>query len=91
MEVKKVENIVIKYVRDNNRKPIGVVVAIDSNKIGWSMCHKDDRWNKDMGKTIAINRAWEGLSLEDNIKKAPLCMTKALYAMYARAGKYFNR
>lgn len=88
--VEKVDAIKVKYVRNRMEHPIGVVVAVDSNKIGWSMCHKEDRWNKQLGRTIAINRAWEGLSLEDNLKKAPACMQEEIKAMYVRAEKYFR-
>jgi len=49
----------IKYVRDKNRNLVGVVVAIGRDQIGWSKCNfkKGDRFNKDLGKQIAIARA----------------------------------
>jgi len=49
----------IKYVRDKNHRRIGVVVAIDKNRIGWSKCNfsMGDKFNKDRGKFIAKKRA----------------------------------
>lgn len=89
MEIKNVK-LLVKYVRNKKGHPIGVVVAIDKNKIGWSMCHKDDKWNKEFGKNIAVNRAWEGLTLSKNIEKAPLVMSDAITEMYTRANKYYT-
>lgn len=51
----------VSYVRDKNRNRIGVVVAIDRDKIGWSLCHIGlDRFNKDFGLKIATGRARRG-------------------------------
>lgn len=49
---------IVQYVRDQERKPFGCLVAIDKNKIGWSLCNtKLDTFSKDFGKQIAIRRA----------------------------------
>lgn len=49
----------IKYVRNKERQRIGVVVAIDRNRIGWSKCNfsMGDRFDKERGKYIAQKRA----------------------------------
>lgn len=90
MEIKEIDAVLIKYVRDENRKPIGVVVAVDSNMVGWSKCCKGDKWNKDLGKAIAINRAWKRRSLEDNIKTAPFGFEETVKEMHKRAEQYFK-
>jgi len=56
----------VRYVRDQSRRRIGVVVAVPRDHdygIGWSLCHvrKDgkplDRFDKEMGLKIATGRA----------------------------------
>lgn len=60
----------IQYIRDVNKKPIGVVVAVDRNKIGWSLCHKDDKWDREKALKIAIGRAWS-IDCSDTLVKIP--------------------
>jgi hypothetical protein len=51
---------VIQYIRNKNRIPLGVVVAIksaDGYNLGYSLCRKGDRFNKRMALNIAIGRA----------------------------------
>lgn len=50
----------IKYIRDDNYKPIGVIVAIDAENVGYAFCNPRDRWNKGLAKEIAIGRALSG-------------------------------
>ena len=47
----------VKYVRDEKRKPVGVVVATGKYKVGWSLCSKEDKWDKKVGMTMAVGRA----------------------------------
>ncbi len=50
----------IQYCRDKQWRPIGVVVIYKYQgrlHIGWSLCRKDDRWNKHVGVYKAISRA----------------------------------
>lgn len=47
------------YVRDEQNNPIGVVF-IDGMNIGWSLLNRKDRWNKELGNQIAINRLEKG-------------------------------
>lgn len=62
----------IQYVRDNNRTPRGIVVAIKLSNgkigIGWSLCRKNERFIKDMGLQIAIGRAMTLNDDNDNQK-----------------------
>ena len=49
---------IFEYVRDTNRRKIGILVALNKNQIGWSKCNiKKDRFDKEMGLKIAIGRA----------------------------------
>ncbi len=45
------------WVRIDKGRPIGVVVALSANKIGWSRCDDRDEFNKKVGKNIAMQRA----------------------------------
>ena len=49
----------VKYVKNSKGQRVGVVVAIDRDKVGWSKCNfsMGDKFNRDRGKFIAIKRA----------------------------------
>lgn len=44
---------------DTKGRPIGVVIALDPKRIGWSFCHRKDRnkFSKKRAKEIALKRA----------------------------------
>jgi hypothetical protein len=46
----------VKYIRCGVR-PVGCVVATGAGKVGWSVCHPNDEFNKDRAKVIAAGRA----------------------------------
>lgn len=46
-------------------KPLGCVVAIDKDHIGWSLCGNGDHFSYKMAKTIAFGRAY----VEDKARK----------------------
>lgn len=53
---------IVQYVRDETNNPFGCVVAIkgegvDKYRVGYSMKHPADRWNPNLAKKIAIDRA----------------------------------
>lgn len=55
-------NQLIKYVRDNNKSPIATIACINVDGvlgIGVSICSKHDKWDKEMGKSIAVGRAYK--------------------------------
>lgn len=61
---------VIRYIRENKTEkskgnPIGIIIALDKDHIGWSLKNKKDKWNKDIGKQIAINRAKKGINIPE--------------------------
>jgi hypothetical protein len=45
----------LQYVRGNNRKPFGVVI-VDNNKCGWSICHRNDKWDRITGIYKAVKK-----------------------------------
>lgn len=47
----------VQYMRKTNNEPYGCLVALDKNKIGWSLCNPRDIFSKELGKKIAIERA----------------------------------
>jgi hypothetical protein len=83
----------IEYVRHPiTGQRCGVVVAVDlkdgtgSIGVGWSACHhKKDTWNKDLGLTIAINRAYSG-----TVKQPLPHVQQVVDRMYDRAMKYYR-
>ena len=57
----------VEYIRDKNRKPIGVVVALDRNRIGWSRCHsKLDTFDKVLDSFMGV---FEELEPQPKIKR----------------------
>lgn len=89
MEAKEAK-VLIKYIRTKWNKPIGVVVAVDRNKIGWSACHKNDQWDREKAKTIAIERAWLSRPISKLIEAAPYHMKEVILEMKDRADKYYQ-
>lgn len=47
----------IKYVRDKKGRPFACVAAVDKDKVGYSICHRQDSFSKKLGRKIAIERA----------------------------------
>ena len=45
------------YLEETGGDPIGVIVSTERGKVGWSLCNPKDRFDKKLGKMIAINRA----------------------------------
>jgi len=66
----KKEGILREYIRVEKRKPIGLVVGYinedDDQLIGFSICHENDEWNKEIGYLVAWSRLTDDpLSLLD--------------------------
>ena len=71
--------------------PIGVIVAIDKNKVGWSLCSPRDKCNKERGKMIAQMRAEAyGTDLDKTFESAPYSIRLDIQKMYERSQKYFK-
>lgn len=86
-----------KYVRSRrDRRPIGVVVSfVENNKIhyGWSLCNKLDRFDKEVGISLAIQRAVPVAQLSKNAlnREVAQTVTKDLASMIDRSEAYFRR
>ena len=54
-----IENPIYQYVRDENNRPIGVVAGAFHGLmplLGYSLCGPRDRWDRNLGKRIALGR-----------------------------------
>jgi hypothetical protein len=89
-------NTIIKYIHDpRNNTRVGVIAATkltnDPSKvgIGWSFAaiKKGDKFDREMGKKIALNRANTGTSLKVQI---PRIMVPEILDMRTRAVRYFK-
>ena len=75
----------IKYVRDKNRNPRGVIVAVGRGMVGFSLTNKKDRFNKNLGISIAINRAYQGFNVD-----IPKSIFEDFHNMIDRSQRYFK-
>lgn len=79
------------YLKTVGEDPIGIIVAIDRNRIGWSLCNKKDQFNKYIGKRIAINRAdYYGTNKDLLLEEVPDSIREEIIKMYDRSKKYFK-
>jgi hypothetical protein len=82
---------VIQYIRDNNRVPHGVLVAVknpDGYNVGYSLCSKLDRFEKRMALNIAIGRA--NLNGSNATDKLPYAISKMMPTFIERCQKYYK-
>ena len=75
----------VKYVRDAKRKPVGVVVATGKYNVGWSLCSKEDKWNKKVGITMAVGRA-----ILPKIDSPAQTVSKVVNEMKAKAVEFYK-
>lgn len=78
-------NELIQYVRDRHGNPVGAVVAVGKNQIGWSRKHRLDRWDKERALMIARNRAVVGSKT-----KIPHDVGPIVEKMADRSVRYFK-
>lgn len=74
-----------RYVKDENNQKIGVVIALERGKIGWSRCRMGDKFDKTLGIKIAIGRAKQGSK-----KKIPDALLRTVVDSYKAAELYFK-
>jgi hypothetical protein len=79
----------IEFLRNSKREPIGCVVAIDKNSIGISLLNPKDEFDRKLAKKIAIGRAELGILPFIPSRKEAL-VENALRRMADRAGRYFK-
>jgi hypothetical protein len=80
---------IIKYIRDKNKIPQGVLVAVksaDGYNIGYSLCNKHDLFFKRMALEIAIGRAITG----NDSEQLPYVISKNLPDFIIRCAKYYK-
>ena len=77
-------------------RPIGVVVAIGSSIIGWSLCDKKDKFNKKVGLELALIRANLAAAIDSEylesfyLNSVPFTLSDLVYKMNERSLKYFQ-
>ena len=79
----------IEYIRNAKREPIGCIVAINKDSIGISLLNPKDEFDKKIAKNIAIGRAELGIFPEIPIKKEGL-VERSIQRMVDRADRYFK-
>lgn len=90
------QTLIKEYIRDKKNNPYGVAVAVkdpDTNQIfyGFSICNKADKYDKDRGLNIAVNRALckDGYSLPESPATIRTIMQRFL-SLQDRAIRYFK-
>lgn len=79
----------IEYIRNQDREPVGCVVALDRDSIGISLLNPKDTFNRKLAKQIASGRAELGVVPEIPKEKEDL-VESAIYRMAIRASKHFQ-
>jgi len=78
---------IFEYVRNKYGHRLGIVCAIEKKDIGWSLCQKQDEFNKDFGLMIAKGRA---IKSKINDKKIPRSIYPLVLKMRERAKRYYK-
>lgn len=85
----------VKYLRNENRIPYGCVVAVGPGMVGYSVCNPKDKFNKELGRQIAIGRAnhdlTDYLSIRNRVPHSliPVVLDEVV-EMDKRSVKYFK-
>ena len=80
------------YHRDPRRNPIGVLSAKTIDGVvhfGWSLCKKDDRFDRDFGKSLADIRCEMDIN-RPILSHLPHSMFDHFSNFHERAAKYFK-
>jgi hypothetical protein len=82
------------YIRDANNQPRGVVIAIRLNDevlYGYSLLNTDkDKFDKNLGLTIAANRAYSGEFFLPDVPERQEMVIEAIKRIQTRAIRYFK-
>jgi len=94
----------IQYVRTEKGKRVGVIVALSSDHIGYSLCNPIDRFDKKKGKFIAERRAETGkdfivklaVVINRRCKRGKIVsnicrLIQPMIVMQERASRYFDK
>ncbi len=88
------ETMLINYIRNENRKPHGVVVAFKQDgKIhyGYSLHNPIDKWDRELGIKIAVARANADEFQLPKVKDRNKVVSEAFEHMKNRANRYFKK
>lgn len=88
----------VEYVKDDKGRNVGCVVATGKNNIGYSICHREDVFEKNIGRKIATERAKKGKDYLSILKKEDSgpekykthFVVKKLEHFKERVNKYFK-
>jgi hypothetical protein len=86
-------NTLIQYIRDDQYKPYGVVVAVRKDNdiyYGFSIQNKKDRWDRETGVKIAVARANAGEYVLPKSEKLCKCILENFRLLSERAVRYFK-
>lgn len=61
------KNMLVRYLRNKENVPYGVLIALSASEIGWAFCNPKDQFNKKLGKEIALQRLLSGKLKEPKI------------------------
>ena len=78
---------IIRYYRDKKGRPVGCVVAVAPEKIGWSLCKKGDALRKEIGRAIALGRAMH----DHNNHAIPKTLLNLYLVVYAQSKNEINK
>jgi hypothetical protein len=71
------------WVRVSKGKRVGMVVSNGYNSVGWSLCNKDDEFDREKGLQIARQREQK----KDTLEKIPYCIKQHVERMLERSKK----
>lgn len=84
----------VQYIRDENKVPFGVVVAVQDDdghvRFGVSLKSPKDHWNRDLGRKIAIGRAYAGVICPQVPLGKEFTVLAAVSQMMKRSKQYFK-
>ena len=79
----------VEFIRNENREPIGCVVAIDRDSIGVSLLNPKDKFRREVARNLAAGRAITGV-MPDVRGKKEIVVEHAIRRMARRAYRYFK-
>jgi len=91
-KTKSMNDTISSRIFNKKHQPIGIVIAVKQPlkldqriRVGWSLACKKDRFNKELGLKIAVNRA-----LTDKPGRVPNSIVRNVESMVTRAERYFK-
>jgi hypothetical protein len=82
------------FIRDENNNPIGCIVAIQHEdgfvSYGVSLCSPKDHWDRDLGRKIAIGRAYANGVMPSVPHGKEGLVAESVANMVDRARRYFK-